>query len=121
MPSVVAERIANRVRHDDRSGEMDDDVNPVFCDQRRYLRPVPAVTDDERRAPRDRPIEAGGEIVEHYHPLAGIDERMNHVAADIARPAGNQDRHAVRPLRSTASLLHRRRNLPPARECMRAL
>jgi len=27
---------------------MDDDVDPVFCDQRRYLRPVPAVTDDER-------------------------------------------------------------------------
>ena len=42
-------------------------------------------------------IEAGREIVEHHHPLASIDERMDHVAADIAGTAGDQDRHAVGP------------------------
>ena len=46
-------------------------------------------------APRQRPIETGGEIVEHHHPLASIDERMNPVAADIAGAASDQDRHAV--------------------------
>src|SRR6516164_4682421 len=93
--AVVAKRIADRVGHDDRGGEMDDGVDLVFCNQRRYLRLVPAVTDDEHGPPRHRPIETGGEIVEHHHPLAGIDERMNHVAADITGAAGDQDRHAV--------------------------
>jgi hypothetical protein len=74
--AVVAERIADRVGHDDRGGEMDDGVDLVLCNQRRYLRLVPAVTDDEHGAPRQRPIETGGEIVEHHHPLASIDERM---------------------------------------------
>jgi hypothetical protein len=85
--TVVAERIADRVGHDDRRGEMDDGVDLVLCNQPRYLRLVPAVTDDEHGAPRQRPIETGGDIVEHHHPLASIDERMNHVAADIAGAA----------------------------------
>jgi hypothetical protein len=55
--AVVAERIADRVGHDDRGGEMDDGVDLVFCNQRRYLRLVAAVTDDERPALRYRPIE----------------------------------------------------------------
>jgi hypothetical protein len=44
---------------------------------------------------RHRPLEAGRQIVEHHHTLAGIDQRVNHVASDIAGPAGDQDRHAV--------------------------
>ena len=28
--AVIAERIANRIRHDDRGGEMDDGVDPVL-------------------------------------------------------------------------------------------
>ena len=43
---------------------------------------------------------AGREIVEHHHALAGIDERMHHVAADIAGAAGDQDRHVLGPPKS---------------------
>ena len=37
--------------------------------------------------------EAGRQIVEHDHALAGVDQRVHHVAADIAGAAGDQDRH----------------------------
>src|SRR5262245_26679311 len=46
----------------------------------------------------DWPMETGREVVEHHDALAGIDERMNHMASDIAGAAGNQDRHARGPL-----------------------
>jgi hypothetical protein len=58
------------------------------------------VTDDEGGAIRYRPIETGREVVEHHDALAGIDERMNHVASDIAGAAGDLDRHAGGPLLS---------------------
>ena len=54
---------------------------------------VAAVADNKRHAGRDRPVVAGGKIVEHDHALAGIDEFKHHVAADIAGSAGDQDRH----------------------------
>jgi hypothetical protein len=47
---------------------------------------------------RDRPFEAGREIVEHHYAFAGIDKRVNHVTSDIAGAAGDQDRHAMGPL-----------------------
>src|SRR6516164_6325528 len=93
--AVIAERIANRVRHDDRGGEMDNSVNPMLRDQRGYAQLIADVTDDERRALRYCPIETGREVVEHHDALACIDERVNHVASDIAGPAGDQDRHAM--------------------------
>ena len=37
------------------------------------------------------------EIVEHEHALAGVDQRVHHVTADIAGAAGDQNRHAVAP------------------------
>ena len=45
----------------------------------------------------DRPVEAGRQIVEHDDALAGVDQRVDHVAADIAGAAGDQDRHEPRP------------------------
>jgi hypothetical protein len=50
--AVIAERIANRIRHDDRGGEMDNGVDPVLRDQRSHARLVTDVADDERRALR---------------------------------------------------------------------
>src|SRR5262245_36078745 len=99
--AVIAERIANRVRHHDRGGEMDNGIDPALRDQCGHARLVTDVADDERRALRYCPIETGREVVEHHDALAGIDERMNHVASDIAGAAGDQDRHAVNLL-STA-------------------
>ena len=55
------------------------------------------VADHELGARRHRPVEAGGEIVEHDHALAGVDQRVDHVAADVAGAAGDQDRHAINP------------------------
>src|SRR5215471_21307597 len=98
--AVVAERIANRVRHNDRGSEMDNGVDPVLRDQRSHARLVTDVADDERRALRYCPIETACKVVEHHDALAGIDERMNHVASDIAGAAGDQDRHAGGPLLS---------------------
>jgi hypothetical protein len=70
-------------------------VDPVLRDQRGHARSISDVTDDERGTLRDRPIETGREVVEHHDALAGIDERMDHVASDIAGAAGNQDAHAT--------------------------
>ena len=92
--AVVAKRIANRVRHDDRGGEMDDGVDPMLGNQRGDARLIAGVTDDERRALCYRPIETGCEVVEHHDALAGIDQCVDHVASDIAGTAGDQDRHA---------------------------
>jgi hypothetical protein len=55
---------------------MDNGVDPVLRDQRSYARLISDVTDDERGALRDRPIETGREVVERHDALAGIDERM---------------------------------------------
>ena len=51
----------------------------------------PHIALDEPRLGRDRPVEAGRQIVEHDDVLAGIDELPDHVAADIAGAAGDQD------------------------------
>ncbi len=59
----------------------------------RDQRLIAGLADDERHAFGHRPVEAGREVVEHDHALAGIDQRVHHVAADIAGAAGDQDRH----------------------------
>ena len=69
---------------------MDDGVDPVLRDQRRDARSISSFTDNKPHTLRNRPIEAGGEIVEHHHALAGIDERVNHVASDIAGAAATK-------------------------------
>src|SRR5262249_28764659 len=73
---------------------MDNGVDPVLRDQRSHTRLVTDVADHERRALRYCPIETCREVVEHHDALAGVDERMNHMASDIAGAAGDQDRHA---------------------------
>ena len=55
---------------------------------------VAEVALDQRRLRRDRPGEAGRQVVEDDDPLAGIDQLPDHVAADIAGAAGDQDAHA---------------------------
>ena len=54
---------------------------------------IAGLADDERNRLGHGPVEAGRKIVQHDDGFAGIDERMNHVAADIAGAAGDQDRH----------------------------
>ena len=77
---------------------MDDCVDPMLGDQRGHKLLIAGVTDDKQGALGYRPIEAGRKIVEHHDTLAGIEERVNHVASDISSAAGDQDRHAKAPL-----------------------
>jgi hypothetical protein len=58
---------------------------------------VSGIAGDQRRAWRHRPVEPGGQIIEHHDLVAGLKEGVNHVAADVAGAAGNQDRHVVSP------------------------
>jgi hypothetical protein len=48
-----------RVGHDDRGGEMDDGFRPGAPRSMPRSRLVPAITDNERRVRRHRPVEAG--------------------------------------------------------------
>jgi len=54
---------------------------------------IAGFADDERHACSDGPTMSGGEIVEYDDALAGIDQVVDHLAADITRTAGDQDRH----------------------------
>jgi hypothetical protein len=53
--AVIAERIADRVRHHDRGGEMDDGVDPVLRDQRAHARLISGIANHERRTPAPPP------------------------------------------------------------------
>ena len=64
-----------------------------LCDQRL----IAGLAEDQRHALGDRPVEAGREVVEHDDLLARRDQRIDHVAADVAGAAGDQDRHVARP------------------------
>jgi hypothetical protein len=90
---IVAEGIADRIRHHDRAGEMDDGVEAVFRHQPGQQRLVAGIALDQPRPGRDRPPEARRQIVENHHVLAGVGQRQHHVAADIPRPARHQYRH----------------------------
>jgi len=74
---------------------MDNGVDPMRGDQRAHARLVSGIADDERRARRHRPVEAAGQIVEHHDLLSGLEEDVNHVAADVASAAGDQDGHVA--------------------------
>ena len=76
---------------------MDDRLDAVLLDELGDQRLVAGIADDQRHALGDRPVEAGGQVVEHDDRLAGLDQRMDHVAADIAGAAGDQNRHVARP------------------------
>ena len=101
--AVVAERIGDRVRYHDRGGEMDDGVT---SDARRSdaatsaWSPVSPITTGTSVG--HRPGKSGAQVVEHDDALAGVAQSVDHVAADIAGAAGNQDRHQPCPIRIAA-------------------
>ena len=55
------------------------------------------LAEDERHTLRNRPVEAGREVVEHNDLFAGRNQRVDHVAADVSGAASDQDRHPIRP------------------------
>ena len=72
---------------------MDDRFDAVLLDDGRDQGLVAGLADHQRHAAGDRPVEAGGQIVEHDRALACRDQRVDHMASDVARAAGDQDRH----------------------------
>ena len=58
---------------------------------------VADIADDQLGLRRHRPIEAGGQVVENDDPLAASDQLQNHMAADKAGAAGDQNAHAAQP------------------------
>ena len=72
---------------------MDDGVDLVLGDDAADERLVADVAGDELRLRRDRPAEAGREIVEDDDLLAGIDQLPDHVTADVAGAAGDEHAH----------------------------
>ena len=92
---VIAERVGNRFGYHNRACKMNDGLDRVLLDDGRYHILVPDVADDKGHARGNRPIETGRKIVQHDDGFAGVHQRMNHVAADIAGAAGDQNRHDV--------------------------
>ena len=74
---------------------MDDGGDAVLLDGLGHQRPVAGRAGDKGHRARDQESEAGRQIVEHDHALAGVDKFVHHVAADIAGAAGHQDCHAL--------------------------
>jgi len=88
---------------------MDNGVDPMRGDERAHARLIPGIAYDERRTWRHRPIEPGGQIIEHHG--SGVEEGKNHVAADVAGAAGNQDCHAVSPFKTISIVRLPRRKI----------
>ena len=72
-------------------------VNVIVADDGHYRFLVRDVANDELCLRRHCPLKAGREPVDHDDVLARVEQRPNHVAADIAGPAGYQDRHRPPP------------------------
>ncbi len=73
---------------------MDDLGHPELADHALHEGLVVDVAHLQPRLGGHRPVEARGQAVDHHDLLAGIDEVPDHVAADIAGTAGNEDGHA---------------------------
>ena len=74
---------------------MNDRVDSFVAQKPPHKFLIAAVADHERYARRNRPVVAGGKVVEHDDVLAGLGEFEHHVTADIARSAGDQHCHVL--------------------------
>ena len=72
---------------------MNHGVDAVLCDRPRHQCLIADVADQELCFRRHRPVESGREIVDHNHTLAGVDQRIDRLATNVAGAAGDQDRH----------------------------
>ena len=76
---IVAEGIGDRFGDDDRAGEVDDRVDPVFVDDAVDEGLVADVAFDEGGVLRDRPTETGRQVVEYDGLLAEVGKALGHV------------------------------------------
>src|SRR5271165_4358364 len=78
----------------------------MAADQSLYKWLIAGVADNKGHFLSDRPAISGREIIERDNILAGINQLKDHVTADVAGSAGNEDRH-VFFLLLTVAALHR--------------
>src|SRR5690606_27756786 len=88
---IIFERIGQRFRHHDGTGEVDDLADAVRVDQPADQVHVAGIAVNEGGARVDGPVKPGDEIVEDDDLFPGIAQAQYHVAADIAGPAGDQN------------------------------
>ena len=88
--AVVLERVGDGFRHDDVRGEVQHAFDLARAQQHRDHVAVGRVADHEVAVQHGR-AEAGREVVEHDDVLAALTELANHVAADVAGAAGDED------------------------------
>ena len=95
--AVVAGRIAHRVADRQPRGEMHHGVHVVVPEGAAQPLGVVDVALDEGVGEPRRFAVAGREVVVDHDALAGLAQRLDGVAADVARPAGDENaRHHAR-------------------------
>jgi hypothetical protein len=74
---------------------MNDVAYAMFIDETSNKGGITGMTLDEGGSLADLRADTRREIVQHDDSLAAIEQRQSHVTADIAGPAGNQDRRSA--------------------------
>jgi hypothetical protein len=92
---VIAQRIGNRIRHDDRAREMNDGIDLPVRDHPGDELCIGDIADDKLRFGCHGPVEAGRQPVENKNLLARIEKLPHHVTADISGAPGDQYRHLL--------------------------
>ena len=72
---------------------MNDGGDAILLDRPGDQFAVAGRTIDERHRGREQIAESGRQIVEHDDGIAGVDQLMYHVAADVTGAARDQNRH----------------------------
>src|SRR5664279_4743180 len=94
---IIGERVHYRFGHNYLRSEMRDGVDAILCDNRVDEGHVAKVADEELRRRWHGPGETRGKVVEHDYGLASIEQRMNHMPANVAGTAGNHNCHGFAP------------------------
>ncbi len=90
---IVEEGVLHGLRHHHRAREMDHRVDAQILDQLAHQRDVGDVAFDESRGFGHQAAYTGTEIVQNDGMLAPVDQRMNHMAADIPGPTRDKNAH----------------------------
>lgn len=101
---IIFQRVLDRFRHDDRSGEMHDRADAAFGKDAGKQRPVRNVPFIQGHTIRHGKAETGGQIVDHGNVPALINQSEDGMAANIAGTAGNEDGRSVSHVPALASV-----------------
>ena len=94
--AIIAQRIRDRIRNDDRAREMKDGVEGMVAQQPGDQRAVADTAFDEGGRVRHGPPKASRQVIQNHDILARAEEFEHHVATDITRTAGDKDNHSAR-------------------------